>query len=106
MREQYYSSLSHPVWVRAAGLPLVRCLMGFVSEERAQLKFEDSCVVPDRFDLLFSPRAQSWRECSVSWRRPVLKTIGISFLARHTACSETRWLMESGFLVRITNSKR
>jgi len=42
-------------------------------------------AVPDRFDLLFSPIAQSWRECSVIFRRYQARSIRISFRARHLA---------------------
>jgi hypothetical protein len=43
----------------------------------------DPFAVPDRFDLLVSPIAQSWRECSIIARRYEAKSISISFLARH-----------------------
>lgn len=43
----------------------------------------DPFAIPDRFDLLFSPIAQSWRECLIIARRYGAKSITISFLARH-----------------------
>jgi len=54
MREQYYKSLSIPVWIRAPGLPPLRGIMEAVSEHRAKLNVEDPYIIPERFDLLFS----------------------------------------------------
>jgi hypothetical protein len=82
MREKYYKSLSIPVWIRAPGLPPLRGIMEAVSEHRAKLNVEDVYIIPERFDLLFSPIAQSWRECLVEWRRASVNTIGIKFAAR------------------------
>ncbi len=83
MREFLHKSLLIPVWIRAPGSPLYQCAMTFVSENGAELMVHDPFAMPDRFDLLFSPTAQSWRECSVIARRYEAKSIGISFLARH-----------------------
>jgi hypothetical protein len=41
MREYYHRSLSYPVWVRAPGQPLLRCIMGSVSDYTAELNLED-----------------------------------------------------------------
>jgi hypothetical protein len=57
--------------------------MTFVSEHAAELTVHDPLAMPDRFDLLFSPIAQSWRACSVIARRYGAKSIRISFLAQH-----------------------
>jgi hypothetical protein len=82
MRERIYNSLLIPVWIRAPGSPLYQCAMTFVSDNAAQLMVHDPFAMPDRFDLLFSPIAQSWRECSIIARRYGAKSIIISFLAR------------------------
>ena len=78
-----HQSLLIPVWIRAPGLLLYQCAMTFVSENGAELMVHDPFAMPDRFDLLFSPIAQSWRECSIIARRYEAKSIRISFLARH-----------------------
>jgi hypothetical protein len=83
MRECFYKSLLIPVWIRAPGSPLYRCAMTFVSENGPELMVHDPFAMPDRFDLLFSPIAQSWRECSIIARGYGAKSIRISFLARH-----------------------
>mgnify|MGYP007135464037 CR=1 FL=1 len=83
MQECYHKSLLIPVWIRAACLPLLQCALTSASEDGAELKLEDPFVVPDRFDLFFSPIAQSWRECYVNWRKYEAKSIGINFVARH-----------------------
>jgi hypothetical protein len=85
MLERYHKSLLIPVWVRVACLPLLQCALTSPSECGAELKLEDPFAVPDRFELLFSPVAQTWRECSVNWRRYEAKSIGIRFVARHIA---------------------
>jgi hypothetical protein len=54
-----YGSGECQVWVRVPGLPLLPSLMDSVGEHRAQLRLEDPYIVPDQFDLLFSPIAQS-----------------------------------------------
>jgi hypothetical protein len=82
MRERIYKSLLIPVWIRAHGSPLYPCTMTFVSDNAAQLMVHDPFAMPDRFDLLFSPIARSWRECSIIARRYEAKSIIISFLAR------------------------
>jgi hypothetical protein len=87
MQECYHKSLLIPVWIRASCLPLLRCAITSASEEGAELKLKDPFVVPDRFDLFFSPIAQSWRGCCINWRRYEAKSIGITFLARHLAYS-------------------
>jgi hypothetical protein len=84
MREFLHKSLITPVWIRAPGSPLYKCAMTFVSENGAVLKVHDPFAMPDRFDLLFSPIAQSWRECSVVGRTYGAKSITIFFLARHS----------------------
>jgi hypothetical protein len=83
MREFFQKSLLIPVWIRAPGSPLYRCAMTSASEYSGELMVHDPFAMPDRFDLLFSPIAQSWRECSIIARRYVAKSISISFLARH-----------------------
>jgi hypothetical protein len=83
MRECLHQSLLIPVWIRAPGLLLYQCAMTFVSENGAELMVHDPFAMPDRFDLLFSPIAQSWRECSVTARRYEAKSIRVSFLGRH-----------------------
>jgi hypothetical protein len=88
MQQRSHESLLVPVWVRAACLPFLPCTLTSVSDGGAELKMHDPFVVPDRFDLFFSPTAQSWRECSVNWLKYEAKLIGISFLARHMASSE------------------
>jgi hypothetical protein len=71
------------VWVRSPGSPaLLQCTMTYVSESGAELLVDDLFQVPDRFDLLFSPIAQSWRECLIDARRYESKSIMITFLAR------------------------
>jgi hypothetical protein len=82
MRECLHQSLLIPVWIRAPGLLLYQCAMTFVSENGAELMVHDPFAMPDRFDLLFSPMARSWRECSIIARRYEAKSIIISFLAR------------------------
>ena len=82
MRKDYYESLFIPVWVRTPFSPLLACAMTSVSEKRAELLVNSSSI-PDLFDLLFSPIAQSWRECSIIARRYGAKSIKIRFLARH-----------------------
>jgi hypothetical protein len=83
MRKCLHKSLLLPVWIREPGSPLYQCAMTFVSESGAELMVRDPFTMPDRFDLLFSPIAQSWRECSIISRRYGAKSISISFLARH-----------------------
>ena len=78
-----HQSLLIPVWIRAPGLLLYQCAMTFVSENGAELMVHDPFAMPDRFDLLFSPIAQSWRECFIVARRYGAKSIKISLLARH-----------------------
>jgi hypothetical protein len=82
MRKCVHKSLLIPVWIRAPGSPLYQCAMTFVSEKGAELMVHDPFAPPDRFDLLFSPIAQSWRECFIIARRYGAKSIKISFLAR------------------------
>jgi hypothetical protein len=84
MRNRYYESLFIPVWVRTPFLPLLACAMTSVSEQEAELLVNSSSV-PDLFDLLFSPIAQSWRECSVIWCGRDRRSIGICFVGRHLA---------------------
>jgi hypothetical protein len=84
MRKHYYESLFIPVWVRTPFSPLFACAMTSVSEQEAELLVNPSSV-PDLFDLLFSPIAQSWRECSVVWSGRDRQSIGICFLGRHLA---------------------
>ena len=84
MRNRYYESLFIPVWVRTPFSPLLACAMTCVSEQGAELLVNSSSV-PDRFDLLFSPIAQSWRECSVVSCGRDGQSIGICFLGRHLA---------------------
>jgi hypothetical protein len=57
--------------------------MTSASEYWGELIVHDPFAMPDRFDLLFSPIAQSWRECSIIARRYGAKSIRIFFLARH-----------------------
>jgi hypothetical protein len=83
MRKCIHKSVLIPVWIRTPGSPLYQCAMTFVSENGAELMVHDPFAMPDRFDLLFSPIAQSWRECSIIARRYEAKSISISFLARH-----------------------
>jgi hypothetical protein len=83
MRECLHRSLLIPVWIRVPGPPLYQCEMTFVSEYGAELMVHNPFAVPDRFDLLFSPIAQSWRECSIIARRYEAKSIRVSFLGRH-----------------------
>jgi hypothetical protein len=83
MREVVHKSLLIPVWIRAPGSPLYRCALTSVSEYSGELMVHDPFALPDRFDLLFSPIAQSWRECSIISRRYGAKSIRIRFLARH-----------------------
>jgi hypothetical protein len=83
MRKGLYRSVLIPVWIRERGSPLYQCAMTFVSENGAELIVHDPFAVPDRFDLRFSPIAQSWRECFILARRYEAKSISISFLARH-----------------------
>ena len=85
MRECLHKSLLIPVWIRAPGSPLYQCAMTFVSEYGAELIAHDPFAMPDRFDLLFSPIAQSWRECSVVSCGRDGQSIGIRFLGRHLA---------------------
>jgi hypothetical protein len=87
MQECYHKSLLIPVWIRASCLPLLRCAITSASEDGAELKLKNPSVIPERFDLFFSPIAQSWRECRINWRRYEAKSIGIIFLARHLAYS-------------------
>src|SRR3981081_1184269 len=84
MRKDYYDSLFIPVWVRTPFSPLLACAMTSVSEKRAELLVNSSSI-PDLFDLLFSPIAQSWRECSVTWCGRDRRSVGICFLGRHLA---------------------
>jgi hypothetical protein len=84
MRKHYYDSLFIPVWVRTPFSPLLACAMTSVCQQGAELLVNSSSV-PDLFDLLFSPIAQSWRECSVTWCGRDRQSIGICFLARHLA---------------------
>ena len=79
------TALFIPVWVRIHGSPLIQCAMTSASDEGAELMVHNPSAVPDRFDLLFSPIAQSWRECSVIFRRYQARSIRISFRARHLA---------------------
>jgi hypothetical protein len=83
MHELVYKSLSIPVWIRAPGSPLYQCAMTSASEYFGELMVHDPFAMPDRFDLFFSPIAQSWRECSIITRRYGVKSIRIRFLARH-----------------------
>jgi hypothetical protein len=82
MREYLYKSLLIPVWIRASGSPLYQCTMTSASEYSAELMMHDPFAAPDRFDLLFSPIAQSWRECLIIARSWGGKSCKISFLAR------------------------
>jgi hypothetical protein len=84
MRKHYYESLFIAVWVGTPFSPLLACAMTSVSEKRAELLVNSSSV-PDLFDLLFSPIAQSWRECSVTWCARDRRSVGICFLGRHLA---------------------
>jgi hypothetical protein len=83
MRKYLHKSLLIPVWIRAPGSPLYQCAMTSASEYSAELIVHDPFAPPDRFDLLFSPIAQSWRECFIVARRYGAKSIKISFFARH-----------------------
>jgi hypothetical protein len=83
MREFFHKSLLIPVWIRAPGSPLYQCAMTSASEYWGELMVHDPFAMPDRFDLLFSPIAQSWRECSIIARRYGAKSIRIRFLAQH-----------------------
>lgn len=65
------------------GSPLYQCEMTLVSENGAELMVHDPLAMPDRFDLLFSPIAQSWRECAIVARRYEAKSVRILFLGRH-----------------------
>jgi hypothetical protein len=83
MREYLHTSLLIPVWIRVPGSPLYQCEMTLVSENGAELMVHDPLAMPDRFDLLFSPIAQSWRECAIVARRYEAKSVRILFLGRH-----------------------
>jgi hypothetical protein len=83
MREVVPKSLLIPVWIRAPDSPLYQCALTSASEYWGELMVDDPFAPPDRFDLLFSPIAQSWRECSITARRYGAKSIKIRFLARH-----------------------
>jgi hypothetical protein len=82
MREYLYKSLLIPVWIRALGWPLYQCTMTSASEYSAELMVQYPLTPPDRFDPLFSPVAQSWRECLIIARSRGSRCIKISFLAR------------------------
>ena len=84
MRKRCYDSLFIPVWVRMPFSPLLACAMTSVSEEGAELLMNSSSV-PDLFDLLLSPTAQSWRECALAWCGRDRRSVGIYFLGRHLA---------------------
>lgn len=88
MQKRFHESLSVPVWVRTDYLSLLLCALTSASDGSGELTLDDPCIVPDRFDLLFSPTAQSWRECSVRWRKYHTKSIGITFLSRHISTTE------------------
>jgi hypothetical protein len=52
-------------------------------DEGTELMVHNPSAVPGRFDLLFSPIAQSWRECSVIFRRYQASSIRVPFRVRH-----------------------
>jgi hypothetical protein len=83
MRELFHKSLLIPVWIRAPGLPFYQCELTSATDYGGELMVQDPFAMPDRFDLLFSPIAQSWRECSIVARRYGAKSITIFILARH-----------------------
>jgi hypothetical protein len=83
MRDVVPKSLLIPVWIRTPSSPLYQCALTSASEYWGELMVDDPFAPPDRFDLLFSPIAQSWRECSIIARRYGAKSIKIRFLARH-----------------------
>lgn len=89
MRERCHKSLLIPVWIRGFGAPLFQCVMTSVSEHGGELQVHPN-QVPDLFDLLFSPIAQSWRECSTIWCDRNANSVGICFLRRHVPLYQTR----------------
>jgi hypothetical protein len=85
MREFFHKPLSITVWIRASDLALYKSEMTAATDYKGELIVHDPFVIPDRFDLLFSPTAQSWRRCVVVERRSEAKSIVILFIARHLA---------------------
>lgn len=71
-----------PVWVRLSGASLIQCAMRSASDKAAELEVDDAFALPDRFQLLFSPIANSWRECVVLSRRHHARSVTISFRGR------------------------
>jgi hypothetical protein len=72
-----------PVWIRTSGTSLIQCAIRSASDHAAELEVDDPFSVPDRFELLFSPIARSWRECVVISRRQRARSLSISFRGRH-----------------------
>lgn len=79
-----------PVWVRVTGSSLIQCEMTHASDQAAELKVDDPFILPDRFELLFSPIAQSWRECVIISRRYHARSVSIAFRGRHLGLHPVR----------------
>lgn len=71
------------VWVRLPDAPLIQGTITSASDHAAELKVDDLFALPDKFELLFSPIATSWRECVVVSRRYHAQSVNISFRGRH-----------------------
>jgi hypothetical protein len=85
----FHESSTYPVWVRTPDQQMIRCTLGSVSEYTALLELDEPCELPERFDLLFSSTAQSWRDCLVVRRGPGPTAFAIRFLARHVTLETT-----------------
>jgi hypothetical protein len=96
-----------PVWIRVPGASLIQCAMKSASDHAAELEVDDPFALPDRFELLFSPIAQSWRECVVLSRRQHARSVSISFRGRHLDLyCETKRTASSKALARTNERER
>jgi hypothetical protein len=87
-RKHERKQLSYPGWILVEGCPLHQCVIEDVSDGGARLLVDDVSAIPDRFRLLMSPTARTYRECRVCWRRPGPRRIGLQFVKKSATASQ------------------
>jgi len=69
--------LRYRAWLVLADGSLSECVLSDISETGARLMVDDSGLVPEKFDLVFSRNCEARRHCKVVWRNP--QQIGVQF---------------------------
>jgi hypothetical protein len=77
-RKNKRKALGHPAWIAVPGEPLRQCYIEDASDGGAKLAVPDAEELPRHFKLLLSPRAQTFRDCEVRWKR--IGSVGVRYL--------------------------